>query len=112
MTNWAKRESNRLYGMHKLKIMGIDFQSFNDGAHLRIMRFGHRIDFWPGTGLWKDDGTEGRGIENLLAHIRSINTVVAPAVVEEGRANYLTCPCCQTKIEFTFMAATGGERKQ
>lgn len=69
-----KRAENRVHSTKLLESAGIKFESFNGGAHLRV--FGaNRVDFWPGTGYWKDLTTDrrGRGVHNLLNHLKEID---------------------------------------
>lgn len=66
----ARRGSNRERSAQQLQALNIPFVSKNTGAHL-IVR--DRVDFWPGTGKWKDRTlpTEGRGIRGLLRHLET-----------------------------------------
>ena len=83
---WAlKREESRLRRRgHRdkapelLREAGIEYMSFNNGAHLVVLPGGSKIDFWPGTGKWKErpkrpvqHGSlrEGRGVFNLVKHV-------------------------------------------
>ena len=49
----ARRASNRVSSAELLKASGVDYETRNGGVHLMIQREGWRIDFWPGTGLWR-----------------------------------------------------------
>jgi len=66
-----KREQNRAYGQIALTSAGIPFTVHNDGAHLIVV--GH-IDYWPGTGRWRDRWGNIRryGITKLIARVREI----------------------------------------
>ena len=69
----TKRAKNRKRGKSELFMVGLPFESKNGGAHL-IINPGKPdlVDFWPGTGLWKETGGEatGRGLDSLFAHLR------------------------------------------
>jgi hypothetical protein len=66
----AKRASNRSQSADYLKQRGIPFTSHNDGAHLIVEGPAGYIDFWPGTGRWKDRaGPAGFGVRNLVTHV-------------------------------------------
>lgn len=64
----AKRADNRVKGAQRLKEAGIEFVSLSGDSHLRI----GSVDYWPGTGLWKDLNTRrnGRGVRNLLNYLK------------------------------------------
>lgn len=68
----AKRASNRETSTQRLLDAGLPFVSKNGGAHLIVK---HRVDFWPGTGLWRDRQTPdtGRGIRSLLKHMEKVS---------------------------------------
>ena len=64
-----KRKMNRDEAVKRLTEAKIPFTSpQQDNAHLIVRE---RIDFWPGTGLWRDRvlPREGRGIKNLLRYL-------------------------------------------
>jgi len=65
----VKRETNRKTSAEILIERGIAFRTNNDGVHLMIDADSGVIDFWPGTGRWKDreTNTTGFGISSLLA---------------------------------------------
>ena len=64
----AKRSANRETSAQALFTAGIEFATKNGGAHLIVAG---RFDFWPGTGLWVERGTnrQCRGVRSLIAHI-------------------------------------------
>jgi hypothetical protein len=66
----ARRASNRERSTQRLLDAGIGFEMRNKGAHLIVLS---RVDFWPGTGLWRDRTTtsHGRGLRTLLRHLES-----------------------------------------
>lgn len=67
------RANSRQASAELLKQAGIAFEEKNGGAHLVIDHAGHRIDFWPGTGLWIPRGQKTRkwrGIFPLLKHLK------------------------------------------
>ena len=68
------RGRNRKQGAQALKVNRIPFLSKNYGAHLIVCPddVKLRVDYWPGTGLWRSYGglTEGRGIDSLLAYLK------------------------------------------
>lgn len=65
----AKRADNRARGIQNLKEAGISYVELNGGAHLRI---NCHVDYWPGTGLWRDLNTkrEGRGVFKLIRYLK------------------------------------------
>lgn len=75
MVNWATKESNRRESKEILKKAGIVFTEHNKGAHLKI----GKIDFWPGTGLFRDEEHEGRGINNFIEYLRPRKASVSQA---------------------------------
>lgn len=65
-----KRASNRSQSADYLTQRGIPFSSHNFGAHLIVEGPAGYIDFWPGTGRWKDRrGPAGFGVRNLVIHL-------------------------------------------
>lgn len=66
-----RRARNRERGAGELERAGIAFTAKNNGAHLIVA---DRVDYWPGTGLWKDREVphDGRGINALVDYMRSI----------------------------------------
>ena len=87
----AKRASNRNQSADYLKQRGIPFTSHNDGAHLIVEGPAGYIDFWPGTGRWKDRaGPAGFGVRNLVTHVgRPAVVLEAPSAPAEGPADSL-----------------------
>nr|DAK49092.1 MAG TPA: matrix protein [Caudoviricetes sp.] len=68
-----KRSSNREKSADLLKNSGINFERKNCGAHLIILST-PKIDFYPGTGLWKVRGEnkKRRGVLSLLKFIKEM----------------------------------------
>lgn len=66
-----KRVQNAAYSTQALTDAGVHFRAYNGGAHLIIQHEGKTVDFWPGTGLWKDRmrATQNRGLVRLLKHL-------------------------------------------
>ena len=66
----AKRSHNREQSAALLENSGIEFERKNDGAHLIILS-NPKIDFYPGTGLWRVRGENKshRGVRHLLKHL-------------------------------------------
>lgn len=66
----AKRSHNREHSAALLENSGIAFDRKNDGAHLIILS-NPKIDFYPGTGLWRVRGENKshRGVKSLLKHL-------------------------------------------
>lgn len=95
MANWDKRAENRLQSTHMLRVAGIPFTELNNGAHLQI----GKIDFWPGTGLYKDGSLEGRGIENLIQHIKDKKKEETSFAMTNRQHE---CPCCGAKLTLTI----------
>lgn len=73
------RGKNRKQGAQALKVNRIPFLNKNDGAHLIVYpeHVQARVDYWPGTGLWRSYGglTEGRGIDSLLRYLKQFAEV-------------------------------------
>ena len=64
------REKRRVLAPRVLKKEGVLFSIHNNGAHIIIGP--RKIDFWPGTGMWKVRGTDHKGF-GLGKLIRFIN---------------------------------------
>lgn len=65
-----KKAENREKSPELLQEYGVAFESKNGGAHLIVKHGRHTIDFWPGTGKWRErNGISSRGVKRLLAHI-------------------------------------------
>lgn len=65
-----KRASNREYSAKLLRDNNISFTEHNDGAHLIVVNGSRTVDFWPGTGKWRDRaGREARGVNQLVAYL-------------------------------------------
>jgi hypothetical protein len=65
-----RRANNRESSPKLLEAAGIRFVSKNVGAHLIVTaNDGTRVDFWPGTGLWRVAGEtkKHRGVHPLIA---------------------------------------------
>lgn len=68
-----KRASNRDASAKILMEEGIAYDNKNMGAHLIVKHNGITVDFWPGTGKWKDRiGKQGRGVINLIKYLRTL----------------------------------------
>ena len=67
-----KRASNRLNLARSLVSAGVCYTSHNDGAHLVVEHNCLIVDFWPGTGRWKNrkSGEYGFSIKSIFKHIR------------------------------------------
>lgn len=66
-----KRRDNTRSSTELLTERGVPYESKNFGSHLVLQRGRHRIDFWPGTGLWHYRTPAGkvikrRGVHHLL----------------------------------------------
>lgn len=77
-----RRESNRHTSAELLTVRGVPYESKNLGAHLVLQRGPHRIDFWPGTGLWHYHTPKGktlkrRGVFRLLKQWDAIGASMA-----------------------------------
>lgn len=77
----TRRAKNRIHGAQMLRANKIDFESLNNGAHLRITQNHVIIDYWPGTGRWVVQSIDGEpvipttyrfGINALLKYIDTI----------------------------------------
>lgn len=64
----AKRARNREHSAEMLVAAGFGYENLNADAHLRVEK---SVDFWPGTGLWKDLQTKrhGRGVRQLIKYL-------------------------------------------
>jgi hypothetical protein len=72
-----KRASNREASLRLLQGAGYSPTVKNDGAHLVMTVDGVRFDFWPGTGLWVEDGNHKqqlRGVRRLLRRLRAVSS--------------------------------------
>lgn len=69
-----KRSHNREQSAELLKNNGINFERKNYGSHLIILST-PKIDFYPGTGLWRVRGENKnhRGVRSLLKYLRQMN---------------------------------------
>lgn len=67
----ANRADNRELSAGVLYDAGIQYTTNNGGVHLIVEGATGFIDFWPGTGRWKDRaGSKGFGVHNLVKHIK------------------------------------------
>lgn len=66
-----KRSRNRENGAAMLAAAGHRFDDPNHGRHLIVEG---RVDYWPGTGPWRQRGgpARGRGIRTLLRFLGSV----------------------------------------
>lgn len=67
MGGLPRKQWNRMKAPKILEKAGLNFTTHNGGAHIKL---GPHIDFWPGTGLWHDGETKGRGIQDLITHLK------------------------------------------
>lgn len=67
----CRRAEHRAHAIAVLTNRGYHFETRNDGVHLIVEAALGKIDYWPGTGLWKCRyGTQqGRGIASVLQHL-------------------------------------------
>jgi len=66
---WKEKKSSNLEKSKKiLDDLGVDYQEYNMGIHLKVKG----IDFWPSTGKWIDGKKHGRGVFNLIKRIKKI----------------------------------------
>lgn len=65
----AKRAGNRIASTELLRAEGFSFTLHNGGAHLIVEQY---VDFWPGTGLFRNrhTGRKGRGVRNLVNYLK------------------------------------------
>lgn len=63
-----KKFLNREQSTKLLDDLGVQFEVKNFGHHLIVHAPEGVIDFWPGTGLWKDrnNGIQRRGVFRML----------------------------------------------
>lgn len=88
MANWQKREYNRIMSKKMLTKAEIPFREFNAGAHLKLED--GQIDFWPGTGLWKDtfNSIEGRGVQMLIDYMRGGRNEMRTDLIDRLNAHF------------------------
>jgi len=65
-----KTAQNHISSATYLINAGIAFNTYNNGAHIKITRPSLVVDFWPGTGLWIIGRKRGRGVRNLVKELR------------------------------------------
>lgn len=66
-----RRAANRAAAVAALNKSGVRWSTNNAGVHIMIEGPQGRVDYWPGTGLWRTaQGQEGRGIRSLFAHLK------------------------------------------
>ena len=73
-----RRAANRVNSASFLTKQGVPFESKNNGAHIVISLGPLRVDFWPGTGLWRASGLhpkEGRGVFRRWAYLEHCSWV-------------------------------------
>lgn len=70
-----ERAERRVTIPERLAAAGIAFERKNNGAHLIVRHRKHTIDFWPGTGLWIERGSDRRryGVRGLVKHLEHAN---------------------------------------
>lgn len=62
-----KKRKNLEWSTNKLKELGIDFESKNDGIHLVVKNGANVANFYPSTGRYMvHGGIWKRGINNLI----------------------------------------------
>lgn len=69
-----RKSRRRDKAVRALQERGIAFETKNRGYHLVIACGTGVIDFWPGTGFWRQRGTaqDHRGLAELIARITSL----------------------------------------
>lgn len=68
-----KRCKNRHHSTLALERAGVKFESKNNGAHLVVKEGDFIVDFWPGTGLWRErGGVRARGYKRLIKRINTL----------------------------------------
>jgi len=67
----VSRADARRAGAAALTARGIPWESHHAGVPLRLTLNGRRLDYWPGTGRWKDpkSGQTGRDLASLLIYL-------------------------------------------
>ena len=70
-----RKERNKDWSTNRLKQLGIEFESCNDGVHLIVSHNGKVADFWPSTGKYKlrDQSEYKRGIKKLIKDLMKNN---------------------------------------
>lgn len=64
-----KKEAMKVGNIAFLDVVGIPYESKNNGLHIIISRSGVVIDFYPSTGKWIDrDKGKGYGTNSLREH--------------------------------------------
>jgi len=68
-----KKLSNKEFSTQLLDKLGIDYESKNNGIHLKIFNDDEVIDFYPSTGLWMVGKAKKRGVMNMLKYMGAGN---------------------------------------
>lgn len=70
-----EREKRYSYAIDKLGSLGIEYEQFNGGLHLKIPVGGYIVDFWPTTGLWMYKSRKKRGLGPLIKFITKLRQI-------------------------------------
>lgn len=64
----GKKAENLKYSTNKLKELGVNFESKNDGLHLIINHGNKVVNFYPSTGKYicNKHNINNRGLKNLI----------------------------------------------
>lgn len=65
-----KKLNNKEFSTKLLDELGVDYESFNNGIHLRVLNDNEVIDFYPSTGTYKiGNSYKRRGVMNMLKYM-------------------------------------------
>jgi hypothetical protein len=82
----GKRALNREQSVKMLRDAGVCFELKNGGAHVIIANGDAlRVDFWPGTGLWRVSRPiihEERGVRQLIKYLGTLPLAIRPSPSE------------------------------
>ena len=68
----VNRAANKVQGTQRLVDSGHAFDSKNEGQHLILTEYGTRIEYWPGTNLWREGGARNRGVQSLIDRLDAL----------------------------------------
>ena len=65
----AKKLKNKEFSTILLDKMGVDYDVFNNGVHLKVYNDDETIDFYPSTGTFMINGVKKRGVMKMLKYM-------------------------------------------
>ncbi len=67
-----KKLSNCEFSTKLLDKLGVDYESKNNGIHLKVFNDNEVIDFYPSTGTWMINGKKSRGVMGMLRYMNEV----------------------------------------